>query len=35
MDAMVAVMLGAGRQNVFLVERVHNEQHVVLYRKNC
>src|SRR6202008_3262915 len=34
MDAMVAIMLGAGRQNVFLVERVHDEQHALLYRKN-
>src|SRR6516225_8351418 len=27
MDAMVAVMLGAGRQNVFFVERVDDVQH--------
>src|SRR6202008_14223 len=30
-DAMVAVMLGAGRQNVFLVERVDDEQHVLKF----
>src|SRR5439155_20840796 len=29
MDAVIAIMLGAGRQNVFLVERVDDEQHAL------
>jgi hypothetical protein len=30
MDAVIAIMLGAGRQNVFLVKRVDDEQHALL-----
>src|SRR5215472_4154531 len=33
MDAMIAVMFGAGRQNVFFVERVDDVQHGISYRK--
>src|SRR6185437_4746427 len=30
MDAMRAIMLGAGRQNVFFIERMNHEQHALI-----